>query len=44
VIGVPVIGSRGTLAYAGALSALVGIIGLLALARLKRTVPATETA
>ena len=41
---VAVIGPRGTLAYAGALSALVGIIGLLALARLKRTVPATETA
>jgi hypothetical protein len=29
---------------AGALSALVGIIGLAALTRLKRTVPATETA
>jgi MFS family permease len=41
---VAVIGPRGTLAYAGGLSALVGIIGLLALARLKRTVPVTETA
>lgn len=41
---VAVIGPRGTLAYAGGLSALVGIIGLLALTRLKRTVPVTETA
>lgn len=41
---VAVIGPRGTLAYAGGLSALVGIIGFLALTRLKRTVPVTETA
>jgi len=38
-----VIGPRGTLAYADALSARVGIIGFVALTRLKRTVPTTET-
>jgi MFS family permease len=33
---VAVIGARGTLAYAGGLSALVGLIGILALLRMKR--------
>lgn len=41
---VTAIGARGTLAYAGGLSALVGFVGLLALLRLKREAPATETA
>lgn len=41
---VTAIGARGTLAYAGGLSALVGLIGLLALVRLKQEAPLTETA
>lgn len=41
---VTAIGARGTLAYAGGLSALVGLAGLLALARLKQEAPVTETA
>jgi len=41
---VAVVGARGTLAYAGGLSALVGLIGLLALVRLKQEAAATETA
>lgn len=41
---VTVIGPRGTLAYAGGLSALVGFVGLLALLRLKQEDPATDIA
>ncbi|HEY5941466.1 MAG TPA: MFS transporter [Solirubrobacterales bacterium] len=41
---VATIGARGTLAYAGGLSALAGVVGLLALMRLKREAAATETA
>jgi MFS family permease len=41
---VATIGPRGTLAYAGGLSALVGFIGLLALLRLKQEAAVTETA
>jgi MFS family permease len=41
---VTAIGARGTLAYAGGLSALVGLIGLLALLRLKQRAPATDMA
>jgi MFS family permease len=41
---VTAIGARGTLAYAGGLSALVGFIGLLALLRLKESGPKTEIA
>ena len=41
---VALIGPRGTLAYAGGLSALVGLVGLLALARLKGEARTTETA
>jgi MFS family permease len=41
---VTAIGARGTLAYAGGLSALVGAVGLLALARLKRTEATVEMA
>ena len=37
-------GAGGPLAYAGGLSALVGLIGLLALVRLKQEAAATETA
>jgi hypothetical protein len=37
---VSTIGPRGTLGYAGGLSALVGLAGLFALARLRRRVPA----
>jgi hypothetical protein len=37
---VSTIGPRGTLAYAGGLSALVGLAGLLALVRLRRRTPA----
>ncbi|HYG96905.1 MAG TPA: hypothetical protein VD741_07320, partial [Solirubrobacterales bacterium] len=40
---VTAIGARGTLAYAGGLSALVGLVGLLALLRLKQETPAAET-
>ncbi|HEX6601898.1 MAG TPA: MFS transporter [Solirubrobacterales bacterium] len=41
---VTAIGARGTLAYAGGLSALVGFVGLLALLRLKQEDPATDIA
>lgn len=41
---VATIGPRGTLAYAGGLSALAGFVGLLALLRLKQEAAATETA
>ena len=41
---VAAIGPRGTLAYAGGLSALVGFVGLLALLRLKQEEPATDIA
>ncbi|MDQ2630102.1 MAG: MFS transporter [Actinomycetota bacterium] len=41
---VTAIGPRGTLAYAGGLSALVGFVGLLALLRLKQEDPATDIA
>ncbi|HEX5984841.1 MAG TPA: MFS transporter [Solirubrobacterales bacterium] len=41
---VTAIGPRGTLAYAGGLSALVGLVGLLALLRLKQEAPAADTA
>ncbi|HEU5061846.1 MAG TPA: MFS transporter [Solirubrobacterales bacterium] len=41
---VTAIGARGTLAYAGGLSALVGLVGLLALLRLKQRAPATDMA
>lgn len=41
---VSAIGARGTLAYAGGLSALAGMIGLLALLRLKQREPATDMA
>jgi MFS family permease len=41
---VAAIGPRGTLAYAGGLSALAGIVGLLALLRLKQQAPAADTA
>jgi hypothetical protein len=41
---VAAIGPRGTLAYAGGLSALAGMIGLLALLRLKREGEATDMA
>ncbi|HKO38502.1 MAG TPA: MFS transporter [Solirubrobacterales bacterium] len=41
---VTAIGARGTLAYAGGLSALVGFVGLLALLRLKESEPETEIA
>lgn len=41
---VATIGARGTLAYAGGLSALAGFIGLLALLRLKQEAATTETA
>jgi hypothetical protein len=41
---VTAIGARGTLAYAGGLSALAGLIGLLALLRLKESGPKTEIA
>lgn len=41
---VATIGPRGTLAYAGGLSALAGFVGLLALLRLKGEAAATETA
>jgi predicted MFS family arabinose efflux permease len=41
---VALIGPRGTLAYAGGLSALVGLVGLLALMRLKGEARGTETA
>jgi hypothetical protein len=41
---VSAIGARGTLAYAGGLSALVGFVGLLALLRLKQKEPATDMA
>jgi MFS family permease len=41
---VAAIGPRGTLAYAGGLSALAGIVGLLALLRLKPQAPAADTA
>lgn len=41
---VTAIGARGTLAYAGGLSALVGLVGLLALLRLKQEEPATDMA
>lgn len=41
---VTAIGARGTLAYAGGLSALAGFVGLLALLRLKESEPETEIA
>lgn len=41
---VATVGPRGTLAYAGGLSALAGFVGLLALLRLKQEAAATETA
>jgi hypothetical protein len=41
---VATVGARGTLAYAGGLSALAGFVGLLALLRLKGEAAATETA
>lgn len=41
---VTAIGPRGTLAYAGGLSALAGLVGLLALIRLKQRAPATDIA
>jgi predicted MFS family arabinose efflux permease len=41
---VTAIGARGTLAYAGGLSALAGLVGLLALLRLKESEPETEIA
>ena len=41
---VTAIGPRGTLAYAGGLSALAGVVGLLALLRLKESEPSTEIA
>lgn len=41
---VATVGPRGTLAYAGGLSALAGFVGLLALLRLKGEAAATETA
>ncbi|HEX7279793.1 MAG TPA: MFS transporter [Solirubrobacterales bacterium] len=41
---VTAIGARGTLAYAGGLSALVGFVGLLALLRLKESGPETKIA
>lgn len=41
---VTVIGPRGTLAYAGGLSALAGVVGLLALLRLKQREPAADIA
>lgn len=41
---VTAIGARGTLAYAGGLSALAGFIGLLALLRLKESEPEPEIA
>lgn len=41
---VTAVGARGTLAYAGGLSALVGLIGLLALIRLKQPAPAADMA
>jgi predicted MFS family arabinose efflux permease len=41
---VSAIGPRGTLAYAGGLSALAGLVGLLALMRLKQEAPATDIA
>lgn len=41
---VTAIGPRGTLAYAGGLSALAGIVGLLALIRLKREAPVVDIA
>ncbi|HEY6730963.1 MAG TPA: MFS transporter [Solirubrobacterales bacterium] len=41
---VAVIGPRDTLAYAGGLSALVGVVGLVALIRLRQRVPAAEAA
>jgi hypothetical protein len=41
---VSAIGPRGTLAYAGGLSALAGFVGLLALLRLKQEDQATDIA
>jgi hypothetical protein len=41
---VSAIGPRGTLAYAGGLSALAGFVGLLTLLRLKESGSATEIA
>ncbi len=41
---VTLIGARGTLAYAGGLSALVGFVGLLALLRSKQEDPAADMA
>jgi predicted MFS family arabinose efflux permease len=41
---VAAIGPRGTLAYAGGLSALAGLVGLLALIRLKQEAPTTDIA
>ena len=41
---VTAIGARGTLAYAGGLSALAGLVGLLALVRLKQESAATDIA